>query len=211
MSQAPQDVVVIGGGLTGCEIALELHRTYGKNVAIVEMQDDLITTPGIALANTSFLRDYFKAKNVPVYLESKTTAINDDSVTIMTKDGKTETIPADKDSFIMLLHSICMFIIESSLALRSGTDNCRSSNFVSTLIFSVSALTPDGRLTDNAIAENGVRRAMLASSRRRILMLGSQKVGEGCLETLCHLKDIDYVVSERDLSPTFPDFREKFL
>ena len=96
MSQAPQNVVVIGGGLTGCEIALELHRTYGKNVAIVEMQDDLITAPGIALANTSYLRDYFKAKNVPVYLEAKTTAINDDSVTIMTKDGKTETIPADK-------------------------------------------------------------------------------------------------------------------
>ena len=96
MSQAPQNVVVIGGGLTGCEIALELHRTYGKNVAIVEMQDDLITTPGIALANTSYLRDYFKAKNVPVYLESKTTEITDSSVTVMTKDGKTETIPADK-------------------------------------------------------------------------------------------------------------------
>lgn len=77
--------------------------------------------------------------------------------------------------------------------------------------FSVRTLTSDGRLTDNAIAENGVRRAMLASSRRRILMLGSQKVGEGCLETLCHLKDIDYVVSERDLSPAFPDFKEKFL
>ncbi len=95
MSKAGDNVVVIGGGLTGCEIALELHRTYGKNVAIVEMQDDLITTPGIALANTSYLRDYFKAKNVPVYLESKTTQIADDSVTVMTKDGKTETIPAD--------------------------------------------------------------------------------------------------------------------
>ena len=95
MSKAGDNVVVIGGGLTGCEIALELHRTYGKNVAIVEMQDDLITTPGIALANTSYLRDYFKAKNVPVYLESKTTEITDNSVTIMTKDGKTETIPAD--------------------------------------------------------------------------------------------------------------------
>ena len=95
MSKAGDNVVVIGGGLTGCEIALELHRTYGKKVAIVEMQDDLITTPGIALANTSYLRDYFKAKNVPVYLESKTTEITDNSVTIMTKDGKTETIPAD--------------------------------------------------------------------------------------------------------------------
>lgn len=77
--------------------------------------------------------------------------------------------------------------------------------------FSVRTLTFDGRLTDNAIAENGVRRAMMAASRRRVLMLDSQKVGEGCLETLCHLSDVDAVVSERGLSATFPDFADKFL
>ena len=89
-----QNVTVIGGGLTGCEIAYELYL-QGKNPTIVEMQDDLITTPGIALANTSFLRDFFKTNKVPVYLETKTTEITDSSVTVMTKDGKTETIPAD--------------------------------------------------------------------------------------------------------------------
>ena len=88
------NVTVIGGGLTGCEIAYELYL-QGKNPTIVEMQDDLVTTPGIALANTSFLRDFFKTNKVPVYLETKTTEITDSSVTIMTKDGKTETIPAD--------------------------------------------------------------------------------------------------------------------
>ena len=77
--------------------------------------------------------------------------------------------------------------------------------------FSVRTMTPDGRLTDNAIGENGVRRAMLAASRRRVLMLDSQKVGEGCLETLCHLDDVDYVVSERDLSGGFPGYEKKFL
>ncbi len=89
-----QNVTVIGGGLTGCEIAYELYLE-GKNPTIVEMQDDLITTPGIALANTSFLRDFFKTNKVPVYLETKTTEITDSSVTVQTKDGKTETIPAD--------------------------------------------------------------------------------------------------------------------
>ena len=59
------------------------------------MQDDLITTPGVALANTSFLRDCFKANNVPVYLESKTTEIREDGVTIATKDGKTIDVPCD--------------------------------------------------------------------------------------------------------------------
>ncbi len=89
-----ENVVVIGGGLTGCEIAYDLYL-QGKKPVIVEMQDDLITTPGVALANTSFLRDFFKANNVPVYLESKTTEIAKDSVTVATKDGKTVNVPAD--------------------------------------------------------------------------------------------------------------------
>ncbi len=89
-----ENVVVIGGGLTGCEIAYDLYL-QGKKPVIVEMQDDLITTPGVALANTSFLRDFFKANKVPVYLESKTTEITENSVTVATKDGKTVNVPAD--------------------------------------------------------------------------------------------------------------------
>lgn len=88
------DVVVVGGGLTGCEIAYELYL-QGKNPTIIEMQNDLIVSDKICLANASFLRDFFPAKNVPVYLETKTTEIRNDGVTIATKDGKTKDIKAD--------------------------------------------------------------------------------------------------------------------
>ena len=87
-------VVVIGGGLTGCEIAYDLFL-QGKKPAIVEMQDDLITTPGICLANTSYLRDCFKTNNVPVHLETAVSEITAEGVTVTHKDGTTETIPAD--------------------------------------------------------------------------------------------------------------------
>ena len=87
-------VVVVGGGLTGCEIAYDLYL-QGKQPTIVEMQDDLITTPGICLANTSYLRDFFKTNNVPVHLETGVSEIRPDGVVIAHKDGKTETIPAD--------------------------------------------------------------------------------------------------------------------
>jgi len=87
-------VVVIGGGLTGCEIAYDLYLS-GKKPAIVEMQDDLITTPGICLANTSFLRDFFKTNNVPVYLETALSEIGDGSVTLQNKDGEAYTVEAD--------------------------------------------------------------------------------------------------------------------
>ena len=89
-----ENVTIIGGGLTGCEIAYELFL-QGKKPTIVEMLDDLICTPGICLANTSFLRDFFKANGVPVYLETRTNEIASDGVTVTDKEGRQFKIPAD--------------------------------------------------------------------------------------------------------------------
>ena len=87
-------VVIIGGGLTGCEIAYELYL-QGKQPQIVEMMDDLIVTPGVCLANTSFLRDFFEANKVPVYLETGVTEIGESTVTIKDKEGNLSTLEAD--------------------------------------------------------------------------------------------------------------------
>ena len=87
-------VVVIGGGLTGCEIAYDLYLK-GKQPEIVEMQDDLITTPGVPLANTSFLRDFFKANQVPVHLETGVKEIGDGYVVVKDKDGNESRIDCD--------------------------------------------------------------------------------------------------------------------
>ena len=89
-----ENVTIIGGGLTGCEIAYELYL-QGKKPTIVEMMDDLIVTPGICLANTSFLRDFFEANKVPVHLETKVSEIRDDGVTVTNKKGQKIDIAAD--------------------------------------------------------------------------------------------------------------------
>ena len=89
-----ENVTIIGGGLTGCEIAYELYL-QGKKPTIVEMLDDLVTTPGICLANTSFLRDFFKANSVPVHLETGVTEILDDGVMVKDKNGMVYKIAAD--------------------------------------------------------------------------------------------------------------------
>ena len=59
------------------------------------MQDDLITTPGICLANTSFLRDFFEANKVPVHLETKLCEVKEDGVVVAGKDGNQFKIDAD--------------------------------------------------------------------------------------------------------------------
>ncbi len=88
------NVVVIGGGLTGCEIAYDLYL-QGKNPTIVEMQDDLVTTKGVCLANTSYLRDFFETNKVPVLLETSVSAIKDDCVVVKDKDGNKSEVKAD--------------------------------------------------------------------------------------------------------------------
>ena len=86
--------MVIGGGLTGCEIAYDLYLK-GKTPIIVEMQDDLITTKGVCLANTSYLRDFFKTYQVKTYLETSLSEIKDHSVILKDKNGNAFEVATD--------------------------------------------------------------------------------------------------------------------
>ena len=87
-------IVVIGGGLTGCEIALDAHLK-GKTPVIVEMKNDLIAVKGVCLANSSYLREYFALHNVEVHLESTVTEVGDGYVLIKEKNGNEVKISAD--------------------------------------------------------------------------------------------------------------------
>lgn len=87
-------VAVIGGGLTGSEIAYELEL-QGHKPIIVEMKDDLVSQKGVCLANSSYLREYFAWKQVPVYLETKLSEVKDGSIVVTDKDGNKQEIKCD--------------------------------------------------------------------------------------------------------------------
>ena len=89
-----ENVVVVGGGLSGCEIAYDLFLK-GKKVAIVEMKNDLIAQKGVCMANSTYLRNFFAYHKVPVYLETKVKAIGEKELTVTGKDGKDFTLPCD--------------------------------------------------------------------------------------------------------------------
>lgn len=93
-AEAGDTVAVIGGGLTGSEIAYEL-ALMGKNPVIVEMKDDLISQTGVCLANSSYLREWFALHKVPVYLETTLKEVKEGSVICRTKDGKDVEIACD--------------------------------------------------------------------------------------------------------------------
>lgn len=94
--EAGDKVVVIGGGLTGCEIALDLCQK-GKKVTIVEMKNDLVAVKGVCLANTSYLRDYFAlhSDQAEVLLETSLKEIKDGGVAVSDKDGNIREIECD--------------------------------------------------------------------------------------------------------------------
>ncbi|MCD7956858.1 MAG: FAD-dependent oxidoreductase [Lachnospiraceae bacterium] len=91
-------VIIIGGGLTGCEIAYELAMK-GKHPILVEIQDDILKIPGSSMANTSYLRDAFVFYKVPVYTSAETLSIREDTCLVRLEDGREETLQADQIIF----------------------------------------------------------------------------------------------------------------
>ena len=89
-----ETVAVIGGGLTGCEIAYEL-ALHGKKPIIVEMKDDLVAQKGVCLANSSYLREWFALNEVPVYLETALKEVKDGAIVCAGKDGSDFELACD--------------------------------------------------------------------------------------------------------------------
>ena len=87
-------VILIGGGLTGCEIALDLYLK-GKTPVIVEMKNDLIAVKGVCLANSSYLRDFFALHQVEVHLNTRLTEVTDQGVLVQNEKGEAFEIPGD--------------------------------------------------------------------------------------------------------------------
>ncbi|MBQ6372272.1 MAG: FAD-dependent oxidoreductase [Oscillospiraceae bacterium] len=88
-----ENVVIIGGGLTGCEIAYDL-ALKGKKPAVVEMADDILKVVGLSAANSGLLRELFRYHEIPAYVNAKVSGISENSVSFITPEGE-KSIPAD--------------------------------------------------------------------------------------------------------------------
>jgi len=85
-----ENVVIIGGGLVGCETGLWLAGK-GKNVQVVEMAPDVLGGPhGMPLMNYSMLKDLLAYNKVELHVNSRVENVNDGVVTVQNGEKKFE-------------------------------------------------------------------------------------------------------------------------
>ncbi|MGP1588196.1 MAG: oxidoreductase [Treponemataceae bacterium] len=101
-------VIIIGGGLSGCEIAYDLYKK-GKTPIIVEMKNDIIAVRGVCLANSSYLRDFFALNKVEVHLDTSLLKVTDKGVLVKDKSGKEFEILGDTVISSMGYHPVPVF------------------------------------------------------------------------------------------------------
>ena len=86
-----KNVVIIGGGLIGCEISILLGE-QGYNVQVIEMSPFLAITA--QLSERMHLTKFMEENHVKYYLEAICTEITDEGV-VFKHEGKEITLPAD--------------------------------------------------------------------------------------------------------------------
>lgn len=92
--KAGNDVVIVGGGLVGCETGLWLRR-MGKNVTIVEAAPEILNGGAdMCFANYDMLKDLLVFEKIAVLRSTKVTAVEDSAVTVRSAEGE-KKIKAD--------------------------------------------------------------------------------------------------------------------
>lgn len=92
LTEIPKNLVVVGGGVIGLEMA-SYYNSVGANVTVIEMMPK-IAGPTDEEISEILLKNY-KAKGITFHLGAKVTEVTKDAV-VFEKDGKTESVPADK-------------------------------------------------------------------------------------------------------------------
>lgn len=89
-----ETVVIVGGGLVGCEIALG-YVQEGKKVTIVEALDEIMKVGDVPAMNKIMLLDAFEHYGTQVCTSTRLNAVNDEGAVVTLPDGTEQTIKAD--------------------------------------------------------------------------------------------------------------------
>ena len=110
-----------------------------------------------------------------------------------------------KSSFLlgrMGINNICTggrMITRSLSYIGEDAENTIRRYNADIMFFSCRGLSMDGKLTDNSIEENSLRKIMLCHAKKKVFLCDSSKLDHTYLNNLCHLSDVDEIICERKL------------
>ena len=87
-------VVIVGGGLVGCEIAYG-HAKEGRQVTIVEALDQILDLNNVPGMNKAMLLDAFEFYGTHIYTGTKLKTVLDDGAIVELPDGTEKKLAAD--------------------------------------------------------------------------------------------------------------------
>jgi dihydrolipoamide dehydrogenase len=91
-TEVPRRLVILGGGIIGCEFA-SIFQRFGSEVTIVEMLDTLIPQEDADAGKE--LAKQFKRRNIRLELGKQCTKVDDDGSKLTVHFGEGETVEAD--------------------------------------------------------------------------------------------------------------------
>ncbi len=92
VTEVPQRLVILGGGIIGCEFASIFER-FGSAVTIIEMLPGLIPTEDADAGKE--LQKAFKKRGIGLHLGKQCTAVEDDGDKLTVRFGEGESVEAD--------------------------------------------------------------------------------------------------------------------
>lgn len=96
-------VVIVGGGMVGCEIALD-YAMKGKQVSIVEALPEIISAGGGApWMNALYMKKALEKYNVTIYTNNKLVSVEDDGVHIASTTDPETTRVLDADNAVIAI------------------------------------------------------------------------------------------------------------
>ena len=88
-----------------------------------------------------------------------------------------------------------LLINNSSVLVGHDTENFINKLNADVCFLSCKGLNDDGKLTDTSYEETEVRKYYLKNSKKKVILLTSNKIGKTYLHTLCHRDDVDAIIT----------------
>ncbi|MBQ8341004.1 MAG: DeoR/GlpR transcriptional regulator [Clostridia bacterium] len=201
--------------LTRLEALGVVRRNYGGVVAAggtptappVAMRSEVnkATKRTIAKKASVLLRD-----NLSVLLDDSTTAAAMvefltpfKGITLFTNNMETALSATERGITVYLLGGALPSDSATVTVGRFALDMLRSIH-VDLCFFSTSALSDSGELFDSTEAHNLLRREMLQRAEKRVLLCDSSKFSRTSLYFSTHVREVDYVCTDRPLPTDIP-------